>query len=806
MYVVWVGRGPYFWQCKGCTQPYMRLKDSAVDRSVFPVAGFRHLQNVSFLSYFICILYPFKQLCEHIAAGIKFTNIQERIPTHTAKGDRKLQIPYYSINMRAIYAPASSGTSKSLFWTNFPPLPPLTWVMGDFNLALHKDRTARTTSDNPGMVNDILEHHLDTHFLLTNRKPKPTYHHPSSTTKKSSRIDYIFAPDSQLRPGAKFRLEGPGLLSDHSILVLDNLDSKRRTTPPWRMNLQMLDNNKAVEEISSLITDIKAVYEWDDFKVKVKQTFQQIGIKTEKRKRDSIRNLTNRLHRLRQKDYTPEVTKNIDIVSTKLAKLELDLADRLAIQSGTRWLEQGERSSSYFFSRFSQKLQFAKIPDLVVDGTKITDPQDKAVACKEHLQKQWEKREVRQADSFPWHCPTLSPTQQQTLNRPISQEEVADAISSSPNGKAPGPDGIPSEFYKHFSDTLVFPMTRMFNDILLIGKCAPISWMQSKCILIPKKKQGLENLANWRPITLENCDLKIFSHIMANRTQKILTSLIGNEQTGFIAGRRIHQSALTIETAFNSGQKGSYLLSLDWSKAYDKVNHKWLSHCLSAYGFPQEYIRTIEDLFYHRNAAVSVEDHEEHLQCRQGVPQGDPIAPLLFVLALEPLLAASRVEIEGIDTPKGTLTNAAFADDSTFFIKNDRNVTKLIDLLQDYSDVSGAVVNWGKSALTPLSHHPPIQTTPFTLQPPNTPLTTLGYTFPLNEQNNNNTWERKITEMNSKMAELGYRKSLTFAGRVLVCKSLILSKIWYTATLIAPSSAQIQEIQDKTWKYIFGKT
>src|SRR5437870_1985844 len=114
---------------------------------------------------------------------------------------------------------------------------------------------------------------------------------------------------------------------------------------------------------------------------------------------------------------------------------------------------------------------------------------------------------------------------------------------------------------------------------------------------------------------------------------------------------------------------------------YDKVNHKWLSHCLHQFGFPQQYVNTIEDLFYNRNATVSVEDHEEVLQCRQGVPQGDPIAPLLFVLALEPLLAAARVEIEGVDTPKGTLTNTAFADDSTFFIKDDRNVNKLITLL-----------------------------------------------------------------------------------------------------------------------------
>ena len=139
--------------------------------------------------------------------------------------------------MRAIYAPAESGTRKSLFWTRFPPLPPLTWVIGDFNLVLHKNRSAKTTSDNPGMVNDLLEHHLDTQYLLSNRRPKPTYHHPSTTTQRSSRIDYIFAPDTQLKPGSRFRLEGPGLLSDHSILVLDNLEMQRHTAPPWRLNI-----------------------------------------------------------------------------------------------------------------------------------------------------------------------------------------------------------------------------------------------------------------------------------------------------------------------------------------------------------------------------------------------------------------------------------------------------------------------------------------------------------------------------------------------------------------------------------------
>ena len=583
--------------------------------------------------------------------------------SHVAKGDRKIKITYFTKNFRAVYAPAVSGTQKSRFWTKFPPLPPLTWVVGDFNMALNqKDRSARTTSDNPGMVNDILEHHLDTQFLLQNRRPKPTFHHPSTSKQHSSRIDYIFAPDSQLRPCAQFRLEGPGLLSDHSILVLDNLDNKRKTAPTWRMNIQLLDNRKANTDIAQLVKDIRDIHEWDDFKSRVKRTCQSLGKKLEKQKKDSITNLTNRLHNLRQRTLTTEIATEIQIVSQKLGKLELDLAERLAIKSGTRWLEQGERSSSYFYQRFSKRLQQAQIPDLMVNGATVSDAQGKAKACRNHLQQQWERRQVADANQFPWHCPQLEPLTANSLVHLITQEEIANAISHSPNGKAPGPDGIPSEFYKHFSDILTLPLMKLFNDILIFGKCAPVSWAQSKCILIPKKTQGLDSLANWRPITLENCDLKIFSRILANRTQKVVAKIIGKEQTGFIAGRRIHHSVLSIETAINSGQNGSYLLSLDWSKAYDKVNHRWLSHCLDKFGFPREFIRTIEDLFYNRNASVTVEEHEEFLQCRQGVPQGDPIAPLLFVLALEPLLAAARVAIKGINTPKGPLTNAAFAE------------------------------------------------------------------------------------------------------------------------------------------------
>ena len=65
-----------------------------------------------------------------------------------------------------------------------------------------------------------------------------------------------------------------------------------------------------------------------------KSGFQSIP--QEKKKKDSIDNLTNRLHNLRQKTLTAEVAVQIESVKHKLSKLEQDLAERLAIKSGTR--------------------------------------------------------------------------------------------------------------------------------------------------------------------------------------------------------------------------------------------------------------------------------------------------------------------------------------------------------------------------------------------------------------------------------------------------------------------------------------
>src|SRR5438128_10313691 len=567
------------------------------------------------------------------------------------------------------------------------------------------------------------------------------------------------------------------------------------------MNIDHLNNSFVDRHIKNLL--MHPHYSWDGIKIQIKEYLQQHGLTQKQKQNNQILNLTNGLSKLRKNNGSPE---DIDQVKTKLVELEQKLAERLAIKSGSQWLEQCERSTKDFFRRFKEKLQFATVDTLKDrEGNQLHTAEQKAQAIYEHQQQIWGKTKTKDLTSFPWFCPTLPLDAQRTLIDPITIEEVKKAITSSPNNKAPGPDGIPSEFYAFHIDIIAPKFVGLFNDILSQRCLPPESWKASKCVLIPKKTTNLDQLANWHPITLENCDLKVFSRILSNRTQQVVSSIIGPEQTGFIAGHRIHHSVLTIDAALNTEAEGSYLLSLDWSKAYDRVSFQWLSYCLNKFGFPQEYIRSIERLFYTREANISLDNEKATIHCGQGVPQGDPIAPLLFVIALEPMLQAARQMVAGIYTPQGMLTNTAFADDSTFFVRNNFNLAKLELLLENYCEVSGAVVNWGKSALTPLSSKPPPSESKFPLTRIKTPPATLGYTFPLDQQNSIITWNSLIHKMENTAKLLNSRKSLTYAGRVLLCRSLVLIKGWYVATVLSPTLEQAQKVERLFWEFVFGK-
>lgn len=72
------------------------------------------------------------------------------------------------------------------------------------------------------------------------------------------------------------------------------------------------------------------------------------------------------------------------------------------------------------------------------------------------------------------------------LNSPLTESEVAKAISKLKNGKSAGIDGIPGEMFKHCSDILTPIITKIFNAIFT-RSVIPDTWKKASLYLFTKR-------------------------------------------------------------------------------------------------------------------------------------------------------------------------------------------------------------------------------------------------------------------------------------------------------------------------------
>ena len=91
-------------------------------------------------------------------------------------------------------------------------------------------------------------------------------------------------------------------------------------------------------------------------------------------------------------------------------------------------------------------------------------------------------------------------------------------------------DGIQTEFYKGFFETLKKDVQNTFNNVLFHLKTTPKTWNQIIITLISKQKEKLEFLKYWRYILLLCTDYKILTKMLANHLKQILPYIISQEQ------------------------------------------------------------------------------------------------------------------------------------------------------------------------------------------------------------------------------------------------------------------------------------
>ncbi|KAG8099946.1 hypothetical protein GUJ93_ZPchr0013g37312 [Zizania palustris] len=184
-----------------------------------------------------------------------------------------------------------------------------------------------------------------------------------------------------------------------------------------------------------------------------------------------------------------------------------------------------------------------------------------------------------------------------------------------------------------------------------------------------------------------NCNVKIITKNLANRLQEVITSLIHKNQYGFIKGRSIQDClawALELTHRCKSSRHESIILKLDFKKAFDTIEHSTILLMMTQLGFPSKWINWIRLLSSGFSSVLLNGSSGKFFHCKRGVRQGDPLSPLLFVLAADLLQhiinRAARLHV--IQGPKCHPDDldfpiAQYADDTIIFLHADQNTSSI---------------------------------------------------------------------------------------------------------------------------------
>ena len=234
----------------------------------------------------------------------------------------------------------------------------------------------------------------------------------------------------------------------------------------------------------------------------------------------------------------------------------------------------------------------------------------------------------------------LTPFQQQQLTTPFSEDEVIAAVRGLNNEGAPGPDSIPVFFYKDCWDTVGHEVMAALEDFRA-GRCNMDRLNRAFIVLLPTV-QGAEQIRDFRPISLSNSLYLIFAKVLANRLLGVLSSLISPFQSAFIPGRQMTDSIVLAEeivAAWRRKGTTGFMWKVDFTKAYDSLDWRFLWNVLRRRGFPEMWVRWMKQCVTTSTFAVLLNGQPQGgwIHPQRGIRQGCPLAPLLFILAVNAL-------------------------------------------------------------------------------------------------------------------------------------------------------------------------
>ena len=281
--------------------------------------------------------------------------------------------------------------------------------------------------------------------------------------------------------------------------------------------------------------------------------------------------------------------------------------------------------------------------------------------------------------------------QHDLFDAPFIAEEALAVLSSLPNRKAAGLDGIPHEAYKAISDDseLVGKICQDANAFLF-GTTVPD--LKARLVVIPKK--GIpEDAKHMRPLMMLPTSRKILEKLIANRLNRLADKRGWDGmcplQGGFRRGLSIERQLVFVQVAIlHAKSTGESLraVALDLVKAFDRVPKEFAAHC--AAGYLKPLCPRLADLIVRLTLApMDATVGNEEFPVLTGVAQGGILSPWLFTMVMNDLslrLSGGGYSVKGIG-----LGTPLLADDVLLLDKNSAASEQRCQLAKEW------VAEWG---------------------------------------------------------------------------------------------------------------
>ena len=293
----------------------------------------------------------------------------------------------------------------------------------------------------------------------------------------------------------------------------------------------------------------------------------------------------------------------------------------------------------------------------------------------------------------------------------FSEEEAFHALCELNGDKALGADGFTITFWLFSWDFVKDEVMGFFGEFYERGKFVR-SLNTTFLVLIPKK-EGSNNLSDFRPISLVGGFYKLLAKVLANKLKKVVSKVVSLAQNAFVEGRQILYVVLIANEVIDSLLKrneSGVLCKLDIEKAYNHISWNFLLIVMRKMGFEEQWAGWISWCISTMSFSVLVNGSPlGFFISSRGLRQGDSLSPYFFGIGMEAFSSLiNRAEREGFllgcRVRDGVqLSHLMFVDDTLVFCEASQELMVYLNwLLMWFEAISGLKINLDKSEILPV--------------------------------------------------------------------------------------------------------